>query len=129
MAIAKTSSFIPSVLNLSSQFSSPAARGEGEEVEEVVERGFAGGCCCCCCCSFDLTKRGCPDGPVCIRQPLGSTLPLKPVFSFSVPSLFSTLSRGVVGCPSSSCWLCSCSCSCLGLVADAGADAGAGAEI
>src|SRR5438874_174092 len=55
IAIALTWSFTPSVLNLSSQFSSPGARGEGEEVEE---RGFAGACRCC---SSDLTKRGCPD--------------------------------------------------------------------
>ena len=45
MAIAWTELFMPSVLNLSSQFSSPGARSEGEEGEEVAERGFAGGCC------------------------------------------------------------------------------------
>src|SRR5436190_66681 len=45
IAIALTWPFIPSVLNLSSQFSSPDARGEGDEGEEVVERGSAGGGC------------------------------------------------------------------------------------
>ncbi len=57
-------------------------------------------CCSSCACSSSArTNRGCWTPPITICQAVASRLPLKPLSRFSVPSLFSKLSRGVVGRP------------------------------